>query len=355
MDAAEAWARTARNKQARWNYDPPRFGQSPVGVIHHPKFKLNSTDKFFCIGSCFARNIEEHLIYSRMEVLSKRVYSPLEEWSNRPNAFMNKYTLSSMLNELRWVTEPVDVSADMFFEVDGGWLDPQLSPAAHPTSFERVVERRYYLSNEVFSRVRQADVVVVTLGLVEAWFDNMTGLWLNGSPPLRNIKAQPGRFSFTVTSVAQNRDWLEQVRRALKALNPAARIIVTVSPVPMDTTFSARDSAVAHTLSKARLRVVADEFVQQYEDADYFPSFEMVSLAPRVISFADDNIHPLDATVGEVVRSFMRTFVDDAPQAVEGYHEMTYLRSHPEVYARVRSGELTSGFEHWITMQNSPT
>lgn len=353
MDAAEAWARTARNKQARWNYDPARFERSPVDVVHTAKFKLAATDKFFCIGSCFARNIEEHLIYSRVEVLSKRVYSPLEEWSNRPNAFMNKYTLASMLNELRWVTEPADVSPDLFFEVEGGWLDPQLSPAANPTSFERVVERRRYLGREVFSRIRQADVVVVTLGLVEAWFDNVTGLWLNGSPPLRTLKAHPGRFSFTATSVAQNRDWLEQVRRALKALNPAVRMVVTVSPVPMDTTFSTRDSAVAHTLSKARLRVVADEFVDRHDDADYFPSFEMVSLAPRAISFADDNLHPLDATVGAVVRAFVRSFIDDAPAAVEGYHEMTYLRSNPQVYARVRSGELGSGFEHWIATRSA--
>jgi hypothetical protein len=352
MDAAEAWSRAARNKFQRWNYDPARFEQAPLPVAHQPKFQLKASDRFFCIGSCFARNIEEHLIYSRIEVLSKRVFSPIEEWANRPNAFMNKYTLASMLNELRWAIDPPeDIPPELFFETDAGWLDPQLSPAANPTRFERVVERRRYLSDEVFSRIRQADVVVVTLGLVEAWFDNLTGLWLNGSPPHKTIRAEPGRFSFTATSVTQNSDWLEQVYRAIKALNPAARIVATVSPVPMDTTFSGKDSAVAHVLSKARLRVVADLFVERHEDADYFPSFEMISLAPHALAFSDDHIHPEDAAVGGVVRAFVKTFIPDAPEAVSGYHEMTYLRANPEIYAAVRRGELTSGFEHWITTQ----
>jgi hypothetical protein len=352
MDASQAWALAARNKHQRWNSAADRFQQSPMAVHHTPKFQLKAEDKFFCIGSCFARNIEEHLIYSRIEVLSKRVYSPIEEWANRPNAFMNKYTLASMLNELRWtMAPPEEVPEEWFFETDAGWLDPQLSPAANPTSFERVVERRRYLNTEVFSRIREADVVVITLGLVEAWFDNLTGLWLNGSPPPRKINAEKGRFSVTATTVAQNMDWLEQAYKAIKSLNPRARIVVTVSPVPMDTTFSGKDSAVAHVLSKSRLRVVADQFVDRHDDADYFPSFEMISLAPRATTFADDNIHVEDAAVGGVVRAFVKAYIPDAPEAVTGYHEMTYLRSNPEIYASVRRGELSSGFEHWIKTQ----
>ena len=353
MEAADAWDVTVRNKTARWAYDPARFEASPLPVRHTPKFTFSPENTFFCIGSCFARNVEEHLIYSRLKVLSKRVFSPLEEWSNRPNAFMNKYVIASMLNEVTWVSQLPEMVPELFIPVSEGWLDPQLSPAANPTSFERVVERRRYLSQEVFARLRQADVAVVTLGLVEAWFDRLTGLWLNGTPPLRTLKAAPGRYTFESTSVDQNRVWLEALYDALKLLNPAAKLVVTVSPVPMDTTFSGRDSAVAHVVSKARLRVVADEFVSRHDDVDYFPSFEMVSLAPHAVSFAEDHIHPRDDTVGGVVRAFVKTFIPDAAEAVTGYHEMTYLRSHPEVYAAVRRGELTSGFEHWIALRDA--
>ena len=349
MDAVDAWLGTARNKHARWAYDAERFDHQATPVHHEPKFTIPAESKFFCIGSCFARNVEEHLLYSFIDVLSKRVYSPLEEWSNRPNAFMNKYTLALMLNELRWVmAPPIDPPAEWFMEVEGGWHDPQLSPAAHPTSLQRVKDRRRYLSTEVFARIRQADVVVVTLGLVEAWFDNLTGLWLNGAPSLRLARAHPGRYVFRATSVFENMAWLEEVRAALKRLSPGVKMVVTVSPVPMDTTFSLKDSAVAHVVSKARLRVAADEFVSRHEDVDYFPSFEMVSLAPHALAFSDDHIHPNDATVGAVVRHFVKTFIPDARPPVTGFHEMTYLRSHPDVYAAVRRGELTSGFEYWM-------
>ena len=102
----QAWTALMKSKAANWESDIARFSQDVALVSHEPKFRLGPEDVFFCIGSCFARNIEEHLIYAGHKVLSRRVICPVEEWALRPNGFVNKFTTMSMLNELEWTLEP---------------------------------------------------------------------------------------------------------------------------------------------------------------------------------------------------------------------------------------------------------
>ncbi len=70
-----------KSESTRWHSNIGRFSEALAVVEHEPKFFLTTDDTFFCIGSCFARNVEEQLIYSGRKVLSKRIVCPVEEWS----------------------------------------------------------------------------------------------------------------------------------------------------------------------------------------------------------------------------------------------------------------------------------
>ncbi|MGC7950672.1 hypothetical protein, partial [Bacillus sp. II_CA] len=63
IDGSDAWAYVARNRFAQWENNIDRFSHAPLSVYHNPKFLIGNDSSFFCIGSCFARNIEELLIY----------------------------------------------------------------------------------------------------------------------------------------------------------------------------------------------------------------------------------------------------------------------------------------------------
>jgi hypothetical protein len=354
IDGQSAWE-AAAGGNARWPRAGEAFGELVYPVRYRPKFQIGAGDRFFCIGSCFARNIEEHLIYRGIGVLSRRIVSPAAEWPARPNGIVNKFTTPSMLNEVAWLDALPDDAGALLLEAGDGWVDMQLSPIAKPVSRERAIERRRYLTADYFSRLRLADVVVVTLGLNEVWKDNATGLFLNSTPPLAAVRAHPGRFVLHITTEQDDLDALEGLYAAIQRMRPGARFIVTVSPVPLDATFSGDDVVVANTRSKSVLRAAADRFCRGKPDVDYFPSFEMIGLAPRAGAFAKDCRHVSDAAVGQVIAAFLAAH--GLPAEAPAFNEMGYLAANPEVDDRVRRGEFDSGFHHWQAIgrqQNLP-
>jgi hypothetical protein len=342
----DAWNLLVKGKYGRWEDRIKNFGDQLVHVHHEPKFMISADDRFFCMGSCFARNIEEHLIYLGIDVLSKRIFCPAEEYPGRINAFVNKFSTHSMANEVEWVAEPPQFDAQFFTESDAGWNDLQLSPGIPPVTFERVVERRRYLTSEYFNRVRDATVLILTLGLDEVWHDSLTNRHLNAAPSFFSVRREPSRYSMKITDAVENIAQLEKIYAAVRSINPEVRMVVTVSPVPMSATFSGDDVLVANVRSKSTLRVAAESFAQSHDAVDYFPSFDMVSMSPRHRAYEGDGLHVENAVVGEIMQSFIRLYMG-LERVSPIFNESAYVAANPDVEAAIRRAEFSSGFEHW--------
>jgi hypothetical protein len=346
ISGPDAYENFRRNEASTWGANIERFLSELALVSHKPKFRIEKDDTFFCIGSCFARNIEEYLIYNSRRVLSKRIICPRIEWTGRPNGVVNKFTTASMLNEVEWQITAPNIDENLFEQVPTGWLDRQLS-SSHPVPLERAKERRAYFVNDYFARMRQASVFVLTLGLVEAWFDARSGKYLNIAPTMHAVRNDPGRYRVEVTNAQQNLEALEKIRVDILVLSPAAKIIVTVSPVPMNATFSEQDVAVANLRSKSTLRSVAGEFSDRHNNVDYFPTYDMIAMSPRASAYHPDCLHVSDKAVGDMIRLFLKLYTGEDPSNIE-FSERHYLDANPDIEAEVRSGRLESGFGHWI-------
>lgn len=349
LTALEAWTRITKSPGAQWEAASKRLEEGPVPVLFSPAFRIDRSSNVFCMGSCFARNIEEHLLYRGIPVLSKRFRSPSEEKAVRPNGAVNKFTTHSMLQELRWLREPPVDPAALFIAYESGWLDLQMAPGVPPATLERALERRAYLSSDYFARIVKADVVILTLGLNEVWRDAANDVWWNAPPRFPSVRRQPDRYELHITDVAENLAALNEFHAILSDLNPGARLIVTVSPVPMHATFSGDDILVANTRSKCTLRAAAETFCRTHQNVAYFPSFEMVTLANHGLTYAPDRLHVLDDAVSRIIAAFINGYVGEIPQLDPDYVEMLYLAANPDVDAQVRSGQLVSGLEHWLS------
>jgi hypothetical protein len=347
LDGPDAWRRLIGSEHSRLSYKADAFGHAPVPIRHEPKFRLTADDRFFCIGSCFARNVEEHLIYRGIDVLSRSILSPKAESVARHNGHVNKFTTLSMLNEIAWQLDPPDIDADDFErQKDAGWVDLQLVPGVPPVPLQRAIDRRRYLVTDYFSRVRKASVVVVTLGLNEVWKDNKKDRYLNAAPSYVAVRREPDRFQLHITDVAENVEALEALRRSLLALNGGLSIIVSVSPVPLADSFSGHDMLVANSLSKSVLLAAARTLSDRHDDTDYYPSFEMVSLAPHARAFAADQKHVADSVVKGVIARFLDLYMG-LPDEEIAFRELAYLAANPDVDAAVRLCQFSSGFDHW--------
>lgn len=117
-----AFGRTLGDDSAHWGRQLARFASDTSAFPIWPKVTLHGARKVFCIGSCFARNIGELLIYRGFQVLSKRAVCPKTEWASRPNGFLNKFTMHSMVQELEWMLAPRDLRDTFCEDRAAGWL-----------------------------------------------------------------------------------------------------------------------------------------------------------------------------------------------------------------------------------------
>lgn len=320
--AAEAFGRRKANRLSLWP-DGRRDRSRLSGIAEvacEPTFTLVQGEAVFTIGSCFARNIEARLAGAGFQLPTLSISLPPEERaSDTDNDVLNKYPPHSMLNELRWALEPDAVfPAEGFLQVRSNrWHDPHLAGNVAPASLERVTERRAMVQ-EIYRQIPTCRIVVITLGLAEAWFDRKTGLYMNGAPPTAAARSDPERFRFDVLTVDEISSALEEIHALLQRHgHPDVRILLTVSPVPFKTTFTGRDAISANAYSKSALRAAAEGFVLGHDDVDYFPSYEVVTHTPRSAAYIQDNRHVTASVVNEIVDRVVEAYTLDDEDPAE--------------------------------------
>jgi hypothetical protein len=274
--------------------------------------QLDRDVRFFCIGSCFARSVESVLSERGYRVMSLGPEFALIDNlpSTRAAGFANKYNVPSISNALRWGIEdsyPVDA---FLKDGDGLWVDPHAHTNVPAATFERVVERRTLL-NRIMGRVRDSDVMILTLGISEVWFDCETDLYLNMAPPKRVVDAEPARFVLRVLDYAETMFWLERAVELLRLGNPAGRVVITVSPVAMRCTFTGDDVVVANSYSKSVLRAAAAEMCARDDNLHYFPSFEIAHYSRPDAAWSSDRAHVSSALINVVTSHFVASAAGD--------------------------------------------
>lgn len=281
-----------------------------------PSFRISPGDLIFTIGSCFARNIEKQLLSEGYNVAISRFRPPSEPRQRAdPDTLLHRYIPHSIVNELSWALGPeTPFPEQAYVELsEGGWYDLQLHPLAGVGAVEQLRARREAISNYV-ALAAQAKAFVVTLGLAEAWFDKQCGVYLNAAPPKRAKALFPDRFEFHLLGYEDVLGALEQMHALLaRHGDPELRMLVTVSPVALSTTFTGADVMTANTYMKSVLRAAAEAFVRRHERVDYFPSYESVVLSDRSYAWKADQAHVSD----ELVRLNVLRMIDAYAEARE--------------------------------------
>jgi hypothetical protein len=95
----------------------------------------------------------------------------------------------------------------------------------------------------------------------------------------------------------------------LKERVPQLKIVLTVSPVPLHDTFSGIDILTANSYSKATLRAVAQDVADEHEYIDYFPSYELVTLANPDSAWYPDRRHVQREFVAKIMERFSEIFM----------------------------------------------
>ncbi|HTT97562.1 MAG TPA: GSCFA domain-containing protein [Rhizomicrobium sp.] len=245
---------------------------------------LNKGVKITAFGSCFAANITRHLSSIGFDLSSDRdsgIYI-----SRMGDAMVNT---PSILGQFEWAFENKDPAEHLWYGKE---------------------TERYRYDDEVRQRTRKVfldtEFFIITLGLSEVWYDARTGgtFW-RGVP---EHAFDPDRHKFRVLSVAETKADIARMHALIRQFVPQAKLLFTVSPIPLAATFRNVSCITANTVSKAVIRSALDEFLREHEDEInktlfYFPSMELVQFG-FTDPWGNDWRHPENYILDTVMKVF---------------------------------------------------
>jgi hypothetical protein len=292
-----------------------RLGEPALALGLRPKEMLPPAPKVFTMGSCFAREIEVGLARRGIDVLSmppEILEDPdfQDETGYVRRGIINRYNTPSMELEFRNLLgdESVISDSDMIVQTkEDAFYDAHYVGDYPAPSVDDLLRRRRKL-RQGFRGLRDAEVIVITLGLAEACFDVRAGKYRNMSPTIREIR-QRKPLEIHLTDFRTNMQCLENIYRLIRTYctqNPL--IVCTVSPVPLTMTYFNEDVIVANSAAKAILRAAAHEFSTSFDRVDYFPSYEYATLSTRRLVYTGDQRHIRKPFVDYIIGNFMSAY-----------------------------------------------
>lgn len=312
FSGAQAVEQRKGNPFATWGN---RTQKNRVEPVTKPSFavpfQINPEDKIFTVGSCFARHVEQVLMRRGFQLPMLDLFNK-PEFADMNRGIVNNFGTPSIYNEFAWALGEQDfVAEDHIVETQNNkYIDMHVISSIRPTDFDTVLNRRKAIT-AAYRSFMECQVVIITLGLVEVWYDSKTGFYLNSSPRPTMLRNEPDRFKLHVLSFDEVYSYLEKtVDLIQKHGQENVQIIVTISPVPLATTHRTDDVIVANSYSKSVLRTAAETVIAKRNNVTYYPSFESVSLSDRKMTWLDDFVHVTDEIVSVNINRMVDAYVE---------------------------------------------
>lgn len=265
--------------------------------------RILRSDRIFTLGSCFAGRIREELLARGFVLPGIDRCNPYGNYVIYLNPFAALEGLRFAFGVKTWPEERCAVQSNH------GWVDPLIEYVnlAFPSREALVSFRRGH--HEFLAHLPGCDVLILTLGGADAFFDLDTSTYVNQTP-----KSDPGRdsrYEFREHTAAEVLSALLE----LEALVVAQRggrpidILVSVSPQPIEGTFGNPDVVVASVANKSILRAAVEEWRRVSGRVQYLPLFEMVTFSDRSV-WGSDLRHVSEDYFARIVRWFEKHYIE---------------------------------------------
>lgn len=280
--------------------------------------RIDQHQRILSLGSCFAE-----------EVASKLSLSGIQTLSNPLGVLFNPLSIERAVERICRCEE---VRSEELCQRGDVWFCYDTHGDFDGTSPRDVCEGINGALKGANEWLQSVDVVILTLGT--AWVFEHKGR------VVANCHKMPAeefvRRRLTVGEVVAS------LKRSIELLAPR-RVILTVSPVR-----HLADGLEGNSLSKAILRVAAEEVAESNERVSYFPSYEILVDDLRDYRYyADDMVHPSRVAVEYIWQRFVECHLNHQAVAVaERFAKLGEAAQHrplhpeSEEYGRFRASML---------------
>ncbi|WP_262689986.1 GSCFA domain-containing protein [Kordiimonas aestuarii] len=287
-----------------------------------PKFQIDGRKPIFVFGSCFALEVASRLRDMGSEVADFNFLMTADEWHSIPQVIVNKFTPAGIHNEVSWCHgiltrgngfREADTD-DLLYDIGNGYVIDGGLMGFRPIRRDRAIERRKALF-EYFSKVFEVETVVITLGLIESWWDSKRRRFLEEAPrDNRLLQLYGDQFHFCKLDYDRCRAYLLDIFRLIDSIGKPKKILITTSPVPIARTFTDDDIIVANSHGKSVLRAVCGDLVARLPNVAYFPSYESVVLTRDWSVYALDRRHVARKDVARIIAKVIETYFTNVPE-----------------------------------------
>ena len=256
------------------------------------ELEISYATKQMIIGSCFAENIGKRLVACKFR---------------------------TMLNPFGILYNPLSIAEALRRIVDG-----RLFSEESPELVFHGERWHSMLHHGDFSRRDKKDVVSAVNSSLESARSFLAGLDLltltfgtayvyrrkSDNMVVGNCHKIPGcEFTRSLLTVDEIVTATAQAFEQVRTLSPDVKLLLTVSPIR-----HIRDGAHGNQVSKAVLLLAVEELKKHFPGSVfYFPAYEIVLDELRDYRFyAEDMLHPSDATIGYVWDCFKASYFSDA-------------------------------------------
>ncbi len=257
-------------------------GWAPKAPVIRPDTQITA------FGSCFAANISNWLSKRHYRVLTKDPAARAAYVVACGEGMVNSFVIRQ---QFEWAWENKTFEGELWhgYKAESYGYDPEV----------KAETKRIFDATDVF---------ILTFGLSEVWYDEPTGnvFWRT----IPKDAYDPARHKFRVSTVEENRDNLRAIYALIRKHRPDAKIIFTLSPIPLIATFRDNSCLTSNAVSKAVLRVAIDEVVREKAAEgvlSYWPSYEIITDVFR-LPYKPDRRHPKGATLDYIMTLFEHTW-----------------------------------------------
>jgi hypothetical protein len=308
---------------ALWRRAVANVAAAELDPVVDVPFLIGAHDKVATSGSCFAQHIGRYLRDSGLNYYVTETANPIAQpevalkmgYGVFTARYGNIYTSRQLLQLLRRAFGRFTPKEDVWVESPTNIIDP-FRPNIQPDGFSSMLEfrtdREAHL-HHVREMFENLDVLVFTLGLTECWTSREDGAIFPLCPGVLGGTFDKKRHAFVNLDVEDVVADMSAFIAELRAVNPEARVILTVSPVPLIATAEPRHVLVSTVASKSILRVACEKIAKACKGVAYFPSYEIVTGGfGKTSYFAGDCRSVTEEGVAHVMRVFMRHHVRDS-------------------------------------------
>jgi hypothetical protein len=270
-------------------------------------------DNILLIGSCFTEHIGNALLEHKFNVIQN------------PHGIL--FDPASVCHSLISYVENKNYTEEDLFYLNEVWQTWHHHSRFSGTDKEIVLKNMNESQQQAHEFLKTTDWVIITLGSSFSYeLSNNNPDKIRQNLPVANCHRAPAQwFNKKMLPIEDTISLLDTVYHRLKIFNPKIKFVFTISPVR-----HLRDGVVDNNRSKARLIEAVHHIVNKFDNAHYFPAYELVIDVLRDYRFYDvDLAHPNYFATEYVLEKFAEVCIDKpSRQIMKEVKQIAIARKH---------------------------